>query len=524
MHSTSLSPRSDRIPVALVCAVLAVGAGCLRGADVSKIVCNDTKYCPSGYVCVVPPGKTQGSCARPWDAGGSAEAKASFDGAVGIDGPHASDSVSLDGNGGGADQAADQALADVAGSPMDVSIGVDLPLADVPAESAMPLLDSSVSDTPVDIPMVADAPADIPRIDSPLKAGGAACQSGGECSSTYCVDGVCCDGACAGQCQACAEPNKVGTCSTVSGAPRGNRTACAATQATCAGACAGSLPSQCSYPAGETTCTGATCSSDLALKTASVCNGAGACTTSSVVSCDSGKYCTGGACVTQIATGSSCQNDNQCASGNCSNSLCCATGQTACSGSCVSLSTSNANCGTCGRACATGSSCTGGSCYLVDGQSCTTGAQCLGGVCGTFYYDGDHDGFGTSTSTQRCGNTPPTGYASQSGDCCDSDNTAYPGSPTTLPTADQCNSFDYNCDGFETPKSNGPTNCGTPNCVVRSGVCTYVDGCTCNDSCQTWTTVACGQTYTSSNAICGDNGSGCQPLGNGGPAGTQACN
>ncbi len=72
MSSTSLS-RLKRIPAVFLLAVvaIAVGPACFRGADISKIVCNDTKYCPGGYVCVVPLGKTQGSCERPWDGGGS---------------------------------------------------------------------------------------------------------------------------------------------------------------------------------------------------------------------------------------------------------------------------------------------------------------------------------------------------------------------------------------------------------------------------------------------------------------------
>jgi hypothetical protein len=145
-------------------------------------------------------------------------------------------------------------------------------------------------------------------------------------------------------------------------------------------------------------------------------------------------------------------------------------------------------------------------------------------VCSTFYLDSDGDGYGVGTGISHCGTTPPTGYANNAGDCCDTDANAHPGQSAYFTTADACGSFDYNCDSQATPKSNGPTDCGIPNCVVESGVCTYVNGCTCNGSCQVWTTVACGQTYTSSNAFCGDNGSGCVPLGNGGPAGTQSCN
>lgn len=360
---------------------------------------------------------------------------------------------------------------------------------------------------------------------------GASCTAGSQCASAFCVDGVCCDGACAGQCQGCAEVNKVGTCSTVSGAPRGTRAACTATAATCAGHCGG-LPNQCSYPAGETVCSVASCSSDLALQTASVCNGAGACTASSVVPCGSGKYCSGAACVAQIVNGGSCLNSNQCTSANCSNNLCCAAGLTGCGTSCVSLLSSNTNCGNCGRTCAAGSTCSGGSCYLVDGQSCTAGAQCLSGVCSTLYVDSDGDGYGTSASVQQCGTTVPTGYANKSGDCCDSDRNANPGQTGWFDKADLCGSFDYNCDTYETPKSNGPSldSCGTPNCQVdsTSGECVDVGGCTCAGGCVTYSTAACGQPYLYQAKGCGyqsgSGGSTCVAFGAGNIAGTQACN
>jgi hypothetical protein len=40
----------------------------------------------------------------------------------------------------------------------------------------------------------------------------------------------------------------------------------------------------------------------------------------------------------------------------------CTTGQTNCSGACVNLQTSAANCGACGRACASGLACVAGLC------------------------------------------------------------------------------------------------------------------------------------------------------------------
>jgi hypothetical protein len=67
MSSTLLSSRANRI--ALLCAVLAVVPACFRGADVSKIVCNNTKYCPGGYTCVVEAQKIEGRCEKIGDSG-----------------------------------------------------------------------------------------------------------------------------------------------------------------------------------------------------------------------------------------------------------------------------------------------------------------------------------------------------------------------------------------------------------------------------------------------------------------------
>jgi hypothetical protein len=303
MDFASLSFRSKRIPLAFFFAVvaIAVGPGCFHGADISKIACNETKYCPSGYVCVVPAGKTQGSCQKPGDGGG-AEAIASLDGPAGIDGARGLDSASLDLGGGGVDQALGNV--DSADAPVDTNIGVDLSVADVRAESPKPVIDSSDSsdssdspaiDAPPDLPMVADAPADRPGIDAPLKAGGATCQTGVECASTYCADGYCCNTACTGTCQACDVGTSVGTCTTLAAnaPPRPGHTACVATDATCGGRCDGTSAA-CAYPS-NTPCGTASCVGN-SYQAAGTCSN-GACNTQNSQACSNACVATAGGCV-----------------------------------------------------------------------------------------------------------------------------------------------------------------------------------------------------------------------------------
>ena len=183
---------------------------------------------------------------------------------------------------------------------------------------------------------------------------GAPCFAGADCSTGLCVDGVCCNSACGGLCQACNNPGSEGTCSPVaantdpanecgdSGATScGNNGFCDG-----AGACA-------RYPAG-TTCSAARCDRPLANSTpASQCDGAGTCVPRSVVAC--GVYTcnnTTGACNTRCTINGDCQpsfacdvptgvclreqgefctTNADCVTGFCADNVCC---NTQCDGSC----------------------------------------------------------------------------------------------------------------------------------------------------------------------------------------------
>ncbi|WP_245591992.1 choice-of-anchor A family protein [Cystobacter fuscus] len=82
---------------------------------------------------------------------------------------------------------------------------------------------------------------------SPRAPTGSTCSSATNCLSGSCVDGVCCNTSCTEQCMACNVPGSVGTCSPVTGAPVGDRPACAAGDSVCGGSCDGTGAS-CSHP------------------------------------------------------------------------------------------------------------------------------------------------------------------------------------------------------------------------------------------------------------------------------------
>lgn len=144
---------------------------------------------------------------------------------------------------------------------------------------------------------------------------GAGCTAAAECTSGFCVDGVCCEVACDGQCEACNEPGKAGTCEAVTGAPRAPRTTCAGAGDACAGQCDGTHRKACGYPTTALSC-GSSCGDGML--TTSHCDGAGACAADAPVACPDNLGCADvTSCATQCKTTADCTADHVCVAGQC---------------------------------------------------------------------------------------------------------------------------------------------------------------------------------------------------------------
>lgn len=260
----------------------------------------------------------------------------------------------------------------------------------------------------------------------PQKSNGAHCNSPTECSSSYCIDGVCCDKACSGQCEACDVSGSEGVCTAVTGTPHGSRQACASDGSPCAGSCDGTLRDRCKYPDNTQSCRTASCQNGVATL-ASGCQGDGSCGPlmqqdcgdngcdlgnvmcgkgcRADADCTGGQFCSGGVCTAPLAQGSPCAENAQCATGQCVDHVCC---DTACAGVCESCNQAGYQ-GTCravagaprgGRPGCPGSSACGGFCDGSNRTACalpgsstecgiafcrngasSTPATCAGAIC-----------------------------------------------------------------------------------------------------------------------------------------------
>jgi hypothetical protein len=158
-----------------------------------------------------------------------------------------------------------------------------------------------------------DAAPDTPQ----LKGQGATCSLSAECASPYnhCVDGVCCESACNGDCQYCAGTNK-GTCTIVSGTPEKSGVTCpSGTSPSCGGYCSGTSQ-DCTFRGSTTQCATAVCLNSSTLTKAYVCNGSGDCDPPTPATAGCGDYaCSNGACKTSCTTNTDCGPSKWCNTG-----------------------------------------------------------------------------------------------------------------------------------------------------------------------------------------------------------------
>jgi|GEM_PF-1129171 len=131
---------------------------------------------------------------------------------------------------------------------------------------------------------------------------GSPCTIGTQCGSGWCVDGVCCNEECEGQCEACSVAGSVGICAPVTGSPLGNREPCDGT-APCKGSCDGIEATACSYPGSAVICA-SSCADATA--TVATCDGTGQCGTAQ------DKPCAPYICEDENTCKLSCEDSNDC--------------------------------------------------------------------------------------------------------------------------------------------------------------------------------------------------------------------
>jgi hypothetical protein len=175
-------------------------------------------------------------------------------------------------------------------------------------------------------------------------ADGARCLADSECSSSHCVDGVCCQSLCAGLCLACDKPGSEGQCLPVAEGQDPDEECAEDPVATCRrdGVCDGQGGCRRYRPGTE--CESGSCMNGIE-RAASTCNGNGVCEQGGARSCglascignscgapcgftadcQTGFFCDRGTCRTKRDQGAACETAEQCSSGNCADRVCCAT-------------------------------------------------------------------------------------------------------------------------------------------------------------------------------------------------------
>jgi hypothetical protein len=336
----------------------------------------------------------------------------------------------------------------------------------------------------------------------PLKGAGLTCSAGTQCTSGFCVDGVCCDTRCDGQCESCKQTGYVGTCKAVKGDPVAPRTECTGT-APCKGQCDGVSGAACQYPGGSTSCMAAKCTAGK-VTTATACDGKGTCTSPTIkdcastlcssdglscadscagLTCGTGTYCNGSTCVPKKDPGAACKDGVECKSTFCADNVCC---NLACTERC--------------RACNSSGVCTTVSGAVRHGTPCAADGTICGGTC-----DGTHDDCFYPLNVS-CGTTSSCNeqMTMLNGSACN-------GAGTCAANPKNCATLNQYCDSTTTSCVARLTAAGAP-CILpiqcNSGNCDASHCCPAN---QKWCGGACIDTSTSK-TNCGSCGNACSSL------------
>jgi hypothetical protein len=181
-----------------------------------------------------------------------------------------------------------------------------------------------------------------------LFARGEPCVSSAECESHNCVDHVCCNSSCTGDCFACDLPGSIGVCTQmVHGVDWRRR--CPGT-GLCKASCG--ADALCAFPDEARACHPPGCVTAVLLHRAMSCDGFGACAERGALDCDpfacrgatcpgtcvDSSYCANpNLCVNQSCglnrvIGAACSANSDCTSGFCADGVCC---QTACASKCM---------------------------------------------------------------------------------------------------------------------------------------------------------------------------------------------
>lgn len=251
---------------------------------------------------------------------------------------------------------------------------------------------------------------------------GSPCPAPADCASGYCVQGVCCDRACAASCESCSSAHTgaaTGTCALVLAGtdPKNQCPAEAASTCGFTGNCSGTDPSCERHPA-STVCAAASCPTATSQNPADLCDGFGFCSATPTTPCSTGYACVAGACRTTCTTGtdcatgygchtasgqcrlvngSSCSSGTSCVSGFCVDGVCCSS---ACTGTCQACSAALKQTGASGT-CGPAKSATDPRNHCADqgATSCGTNGLCNGAGACSLYPSGTGCGVGTCTGT-----------------------------------------------------------------------------------------------------------------------------